>query len=95
MALKETSLDYKITGTGKMVYYDGTSFEGDFKDGFPVGNGKGKMLYSNGDIYEGELKDGNPFGKGKMLYSNGDIYEGSFYKYKNFKYYKIYTYFIK
>ena len=47
-------------GKGIEKYYDGTIYEGDFKNNQK--NGKGKCTLSNGEIYEGEF--------------NNDIYDG-------------------
>ena len=52
-------------GSFKIVYSDGTIYEGEFKN--DVKEGKGKMIYPNGTIYEGEFKN-------DMLNGNLTIY---------------------
>ena len=39
--------------SGKWVHRDGTSFSGDFKDGFPCG--AGKFAFKNGNVQSGEF----------------------------------------
>jgi len=64
----------------KLELADGSSYEGQVKDGMP--HGKGIQVYSN-DVnpkffkrYEGEWKDGNPDGEGLGHHPNGSYFRG-------------------
>jgi hypothetical protein len=57
---------------GIFKYGDGTRYVGEFKDGFP--NGEGKCEFDNGDIYEGEWKMHSPDGKGVLTFASGRKY---------------------
>ena len=57
-----------------MVYKDGKSYSGQWKNGIKHGNGKFK--WPNGKWYEGEYKDNEKNGHGIMKWPNGKRYEG-------------------
>ena len=61
---------------GKIIWTDGSSFDGYFEKG--QFNGHGKYIWANQKQYEGEWKDGKMNGKGKFLYPDGSYYEGEF-----------------
>ena len=64
-----------LNGSGKFIYQDGAmTYEGEFNDGLP--NGNGKCTYSNGEIYEGEWKDGGFNGKGSLILNDGSKVSG-------------------
>jgi hypothetical protein len=54
---------------GIFKYGDGTRYVGEFKDGFP--NGQGRCEFANGDLYEGEWKMHAPDGKGVLTFASG------------------------
>jgi len=60
-------------GSGKMVWTDGTRFEGEWKDGEMK---NGAMLFTNGDEYLGEFSGGTMNGKGSVIKANGDSFTG-------------------
>ena len=64
-------------GTGRMVYSNGGSYQGEFKN--TKAHGKGTAFYANGDILEG-LWDNSYLIDGTYYYSNGDQYTGTFEK---------------
>jgi hypothetical protein len=75
--------DGKPHGVGRMVYYDGTVYEGGFKNGGYCG--KGVIYYANGDRLEGEFVEkyahwglGDFCGDGVMYHADGTRYEGWF-----------------
>ena len=53
---------------------DGTTYEGDFEDGVPCG--QGTTTWPDGSAYEGEHKDGRPHGHGTCRFSSGGSYVG-------------------
>ena len=59
---------------GKLIYSDGSKFEGEFKDGEK--HGQGKYISPNGSKYEGEYKDSKYHGQGKFTSPDGSSYEG-------------------
>ena len=62
-------------GKGKIIFFDGTFFIGQFKN--HLANGKGIEYYRNGIIlYEGDFSAGKREGTGKYLFENGSYYEG-------------------
>ena len=64
-------------GTGRIVYANGGSYEGEFKNS--EANGKGTAFHPNGDILEGLWEDDYLI-DGTFYYSNGDQYTGTFKK---------------
>ena len=62
-------------GKGKIIFYNGNYYIGQFKNG--LRNGKGTEYYKNGNIkYEGDFIDGIREGNGKYIYENGSYYIG-------------------
>lgn len=59
-------------GKGTLLYADGGSYEGEFKEG--KFDGYGKRVYEDGKIYEGEFKAGKYEGKGTLILANGTKY---------------------
>lgn len=54
---------------GIFQYGDGTRYLGEFKDGYP--NGQGRCEFANGDLYEGEWKKHAPHGRGVLTFASG------------------------
>jgi hypothetical protein len=52
------------------------SYEGDWRDGLPSGNGT--YTFADGRRFEGEFAAGKANGRARLHYGNGDILEGSF-----------------
>jgi len=61
-------------GTYLMNTVDGSTYEGEVKQGVP--NGFGKAIYSNGGMVEGFFKEGIPSGSVRKIHSTGAVYEG-------------------
>jgi hypothetical protein len=59
---------------GEYTYTDGSKFVGDFKDGYP--EGQGTMQYAAGDRYVGGWSNHSPHGEGVMYYKIGRVYGG-------------------
>ena len=55
-----------------IVFPDGRTYEGEWKNGNP--NGQGTFTYPKLGKYVGEHKDGFPHGKGTFTWSNGRNY---------------------
>ena len=67
----------KYEGIGKLIFYNGGYYIGQFKDNLP--NGKGKIYFPNGNIrYDGEIKNFKREGNGKFFYNDGYYYIGQF-----------------
>lgn len=64
-------------GTGTMIYPDGSSYGGEWKDGKK--HGKGTLMYKHYDSYNGEFKDDQRHGKGIYYWNDGRIYDGQWY----------------
>ena len=63
-------------GIGKAIYPDGTTWEGEYRDG-ATWLGNGTFKYNNGNVYCGTIVNGLMHGQVCMRYgSNGDVYEG-------------------
>jgi hypothetical protein len=63
-------------GKGTMIRPDGSTYEGEFKDG--KCHGKGKDTFSDGSVIIGEYTEGMPHGIGKFTCLDGSGYEGEF-----------------
>jgi hypothetical protein len=63
------------SGTGKVVWADGDSFEGTLVSGKREGHGK--FAWADGQRYEGQWRDDQPNGQGMLWFANGDVYEGT------------------
>lgn len=61
-------------GEGKMVYYDGSVYEGSWVDN--TRTGFGKFTSSDGDVYEGHWLNDEKHGIGKIVYLDGSIFKG-------------------
>jgi hypothetical protein len=71
--------DGKMAGKGNLVWKDGDTYEGDFKN--DLRNGFGVLTYSKqsvGDYYKGLWRDGKMSGKGKLVWKTGETFEGNF-----------------
>lgn len=66
---------YTPNGEGRMEYWDGSWYEGEWKAGKYHGEGvlQGKVKWN---VYKGEWADGRRQGTGHEVMSNGDKYEG-------------------
>jgi hypothetical protein len=62
---------------GKMIYQDGSTYEGGWADG--MRHGRGKCVFTDESIYEGEFREGEFHGHGKMTWSDGGWYEGEWW----------------
>lgn len=63
------------SGTGKVIWADGGSFEGTLVAGKRQGHGK--FFWGNGQRYEGQWHDDQPYGPGMLWFANGDVFEGT------------------
>ena len=61
---------------GKVTFYNGNIYEGEFYNG--KGHGYGKYIWVSGSKYVGEWKDGQKHGQGTYTSANGDKYVGEF-----------------
>ncbi len=59
---------------GLFNYADGTTYQGEFKNGIP--EGWGRVEYSSGEIYEGDWKNGSANGYGIFTDKRGNEYSG-------------------
>jgi hypothetical protein len=57
---------------GRYTYKDGSYYEGEFKNGLPLGDGI--CYYANGDKYEGGWKNNAPDGEGVMYFASGKVF---------------------
>ncbi|XP_075460973.1 MORN repeat-containing protein 1 isoform X3 [Ascaphus truei] len=67
----------KKHGHGKLLFKDGSYYEGEFVNGEINGNGL-RYWASSGNIYSGEFRSGELHGHGVMQYKDGGRYEGEF-----------------
>ena len=63
-------------GYGKVIFKDGTVYEGTFLNG--LCHGKGKITWANGDSYKGDWVENYRHGQGIYTYNNGFVYTGNF-----------------
>lgn len=63
-------------GQGVRTNPDGSSYSGQWKDGFPHGQGEWKAPDPSAESYIGEWRRGKKHGFGHMYFANGDTYEG-------------------
>lgn len=59
---------------GPCKYPDGSTYEGQFKNG--LRHGRGVLIWPDGSIYEGYWVDNYSCGKGRKILQNGDHYIG-------------------
>jgi hypothetical protein len=62
------------TGTGRLIWTNGDSYEGTLVKGVKQGNGS--FVWNDGQRYAGDWDNNLPKGKGAISYANGDRYEG-------------------
>lgn len=74
--IKNNQTQNNYIGSVEFIYSNGTSYEGDYRNG--LFNGEGTLTYSDGSIYEGNFVNGVIEGEGKYTTSNGDVYSGYF-----------------
>nr|XP_020729379.1 MORN repeat-containing protein 1 isoform X4 [Odocoileus virginianus texanus] len=75
----------KKHGRGKLLFKDGSYYEGDFVDGEITGEGcqhwaltgHGCLVDADGQVYWGSFHDNKRHGQGRMIFRNGDEYEGN------------------
>ena len=60
------------TGTGSLVWPDGTRYDGPFINGAP--HGQGVKVWANGDRYEGAFSMGHMMGQGTVVFKDGTTY---------------------
>tara|TARA_B110000285_G_C14762897_1_gene440354 strand:+ start:233 stop:571 length:339 start_codon:yes stop_codon:yes gene_type:complete len=66
-------------GLGIMVYANGRTYEGYWRD--DKRHGKGFEKFSNGDIFIGHFHKGRIQGKGKRIWKQtGEVYEGEWFQ---------------
>ena len=61
-------------GVGRMVWADGSYYEGGWKEGVP--DGWGEVVWPDGSYYAGEWARGERRGQGLHESARGDVYEG-------------------
>ena len=66
-----------------MIFANGNTYEGGWKD--CMKSGEGKFTYTNGNVYEGHFLMNMKHGQGTLTYFNGIKNEGRWEK-DNFKY---------
>ncbi|XP_018408585.1 PREDICTED: MORN repeat-containing protein 1 [Nanorana parkeri] len=69
--------DGKKHGHGKLLFRDGSYYEGEFIHGEITGNGL-RYWATSGNKYSGEFEEGELHGHGVMHYKDGGRYEGEF-----------------
>ncbi|XP_073459094.1 MORN repeat-containing protein 1 isoform X1 [Aquarana catesbeiana] len=69
--------DGKKHGHGKLLFRDGSYYEGEFVHGEITGNGL-RYWATSGNKYSGEFQEGELHGHGVMQYKDGGHYEGEF-----------------
>ena len=62
--------------SGSFTYDDGSTYEGEFKDGKV--HGKGTYFWPDGTTYTGDFLDGLPSGTGTLRWPTGGVYTGDF-----------------
>lgn len=72
----EVSADNKREGWGKVNYFGGDSYEGNWKNDKP--EGLGLYIWKTAGRYLGEFSKGLPCGQGERVYSSGNYYKGAF-----------------
>jgi len=72
---KEEVKDGRLNGQHTDTYSNGDTYDGEWKDGKPHGQGI-KDFFESGAQYNGEWKDGKYHGQGTYTFSNCDQYDG-------------------
>lgn len=70
---------HTFAGTGKLVFVDGSYYEGTFVNGEIDGFGT-RFFAATGCKYQGQFEKGELQGKGRMTWPDGSIYEGQWVK---------------
>ncbi|KAJ6246691.1 hypothetical protein M0813_01941 [Anaeramoeba flamelloides] len=65
-----------LNGYGKLIYLNGTTFEGNFKNN--IKHGKGKLIFPNGFKIIGNWEKNVPHGFCELYFSDHSIYKGYF-----------------
>ncbi|MBR1765865.1 MAG: hypothetical protein IJ745_02345 [Bacteroidales bacterium] len=63
------------TGTGSLIFPDGTRYDGPFVNGAP--QGQGVKIWADGTRYEGSFVQGHLCGQGSIVWADGSHYEGA------------------
>lgn len=66
------------TGTGYLLFADGSRYDGPFLNG--LCHGQGVRSWPNGDRYEGSFVNGRMTGLGKMRSADGSSYDGGWFE---------------
>ncbi|XP_019514003.1 PREDICTED: MORN repeat-containing protein 1 isoform X2 [Hipposideros armiger] len=74
----------KTHGRGKLMFKDGSYYEGEFVDGEIMGegcrhwasSGHGCLVDQDGQVYRGSFHNNKRHGQGQMAFQNGDKYDG-------------------
>ena len=61
-------------GKGRLVWLDGSLYEGQWTNG--QSHGIGRLIHADGDIYVGEWRNNKANGQGKYLHFDGSVYKG-------------------
>jgi hypothetical protein len=69
-------LGHLLNGKRKIVFRDGTRWDGEWKDGFL--HGQGQKIYADGRVRKGEFLKGKLNGHGKVNWPNGVELDGEF-----------------
>ena len=64
-----------LSGTGKVSWENGDTFEGPMLNG--QRHGKGVFVWKNGQTYDGDWDHDTPVGQARIQFANGNQYEGS------------------
>ena len=67
-------VDGILHGKGKMVWNNGSSYDGDWNHGKVHGNGT--YIYSDGGTYAGQFQNGSRHGYGTYYFPSGAVYDG-------------------
>ncbi len=65
-------------GHSTIMFPDGSTYDGDIKDGAP--HGKGMVRFSDGTRYRGQFAAGQMEGRGSLAYPDKSVYKGTFKK---------------
>ena len=65
-------MGFEADGYGKLRWFDGTTYDGQWKQNLP--NGNGTMKWPDGRQYSGEFVDGERQGVGNFTDSEGHIF---------------------
>lgn len=68
--------DNCVNGRGSIIFYDGSRYVGQFKEGEL--HGQGTITFPDGSKYSGEFWNGEINGQGAMAFSNDSEYVGEF-----------------